>query len=59
LAWRTSAGRCGGFSATCAAPAPMTAPPHVQAASFARAILTDIASTLFQGFDADRQVTGE
>ena len=44
LARRTRAGRDGGFSATCMAPPPMTAPPHVQAQSLARAIRTDIAT---------------
>jgi hypothetical protein len=51
LAWRTSAGRCGGFSATCTAPAPMAAPPAVQAHNFARAILTDIAKHPVRGWD--------
>jgi hypothetical protein len=41
------AGRGGGFSATWTAPPPMIAPPHVQAQSFARAILTDITVSLF------------
>ena len=44
----TIAGRGGGFSATWTAPPPMIAPPHVQAQSFARAILTDITASLFQ-----------
>ena len=47
FAWLTIVGRGGGFSATCTAPPPMTAPPQVQAQSFARAILTDIISILF------------
>ena len=38
----TIAGRCGGLSATCIAPPPMTAPPQVQAHNFAKAIFTDI-----------------
>jgi hypothetical protein len=41
------AGREMGFSATCTAPPPITAPPQVQAQSFARAILTDMIRTLF------------
>ena len=44
----TKAGREGGFSATWTAPPPTIAPPHVQAASFAKAILTDISRTLFK-----------
>jgi hypothetical protein len=36
------AGREGGFSATWTAPPPMIAPPHAQAHSCAKAILTDI-----------------
>jgi len=44
----TIAGRAGGFSATWTAPPPMIAPPHVQAQSFARAILTDMRASLFQ-----------
>jgi hypothetical protein len=36
-----------GTSATCIAPVPMIAPPHVQAQSFARAIRTDIGFSLF------------
>jgi hypothetical protein len=35
-------------SATWTALPPMIAPPHVQAQSFARAILTDITASLFQ-----------
>ncbi|SMF73687.1 hypothetical protein [Allosphingosinicella indica] len=42
LAILTMAGREGGFSAIWTAPPPITAPPHVQAQSFARAIFTDI-----------------
>ena len=42
----TMAGRDGGFSATWTAPPPRIAPPAVQAASFARAIFTDIATHL-------------
>ncbi len=42
LACLMIAGRAGGFSATWTAPPPTTAPPTVQAHSFARAILTDI-----------------
>jgi len=38
----TTAGRSGGFSRTCTAPPPITAPPAVQAQSFAMAIRTDI-----------------
>jgi hypothetical protein len=45
-----------GCEATCAAPAPITAPPQVQAHNFAMAILTDIGPTLFQGFDAIRAI---
>jgi hypothetical protein len=62
-AWRTApllacacltiAGRGGGFSATWTAPPPMIAPPHVQAQSFARAILTDITASLFQTVRVD------
>jgi hypothetical protein len=44
----TIAGRSGAVSATWTAPPPMTAPPQVQAQSFAKAILTDISRTLFQ-----------
>jgi hypothetical protein len=44
----TTAGREGGFAVTWTAPPPMIAPPHVQAQSFARAILTDITASLFQ-----------
>lgn len=40
LMWRM---RSGGFSATCTAPPPITAPPQAQAQSFAKAIRTDIA----------------
>jgi hypothetical protein len=47
LADFTMAGRGIGFSATWTAPPPMTAPPQVQAQSFARAILTDMIRTLF------------
>jgi hypothetical protein len=47
LADLTMAGREMGFSATCTAPPPITAPPQVQAQSFARAILTDMIRTLF------------
>jgi hypothetical protein len=47
LAWLTIAGRAGGFSATWTAPPPTTAPPTVQAHSFARAIRTDIISIPF------------
>ncbi|WP_158274691.1 hypothetical protein [Sphingosinicella humi] len=43
----TRTGRSGGFAETCTAPPPMIAPPQVQAASFAKAILTDMTSTLF------------
>jgi hypothetical protein len=43
-----------GCEATCAAPAPITAPPQVQAHNFAKAILTDIGPTLFQCWDAIR-----
>lgn len=38
----TIAGRGCGFSAIWTAPPPITAPPHVQAHNFAKAILTDI-----------------
>jgi hypothetical protein len=41
-------GRAGAPSATWTALPPMMAPPHVQAQSFARAILTDITASLFQ-----------
>lgn len=41
FAWRTTAPR--GFSATCTAPPPISAPPTAQADSFAKAIRTDIA----------------
>lgn len=47
LACLTIAGRAGGFSATWTAPPPTTAPPIVQAHSFARAIRTDIISFPF------------
>lgn len=47
LADLTMAGLEIGFSATCTAPPPTTAPPQVQAQSFARAILTDMIRTLF------------
>ncbi|WP_293980254.1 hypothetical protein [Sphingobium sp.] len=40
----TTAGRA--LSATCTAPPPMIAPPQVQAHNFAKAIRTDIGSTL-------------
>jgi len=40
-------GREGGFAASWTAPLPMIAPPQVQAANFARAIFTDMTSTLF------------
>jgi hypothetical protein len=40
--------REGAPSATWTALPPMIAPPHVQAQSFARAILTDITASLFQ-----------
>jgi hypothetical protein len=40
--------RAGALSATWTALPPMIAPPHVQAQSFARAILTDITASLFQ-----------
>jgi hypothetical protein len=43
-----TATRAGGFSTAWTAPPPMIAPPHVQAQSFARAILTDITASLFQ-----------
>lgn len=36
----------GGVSATCTAPPPIMAPPHVQAHNFAKAIRTDIVSSL-------------
>jgi hypothetical protein len=42
--WETSAGRGRGCETTWAAPAPITAPPQVQAHNFAKAILTDIAA---------------
>jgi hypothetical protein len=48
LDFLTMAGRSGGFSVTCTAPPPITAPPAVQAQSFAKAIFTDIIRTLFQ-----------
>jgi hypothetical protein len=51
-ACRTMEGRAGGFSATCTAPPPMIAPPHVQAQSFAKAILTDISASLFLALEA-------
>jgi hypothetical protein len=54
LLWWTSAGRCGGFSATWTAPPPRIAPPAVQAHNFARAILTDIATYPVQGRDTVR-----
>jgi hypothetical protein len=45
LAWAArTAGRAGGFSTAWVAPAPMIAPPQVQAQSFAKAIRTDIAA---------------
>jgi len=44
----TVCARCGVLSATWTALPPMIAPPHVQAQSFARAILTDITASLFQ-----------
>ncbi len=47
LACLTMAGRAGGFSATWTAPPPTTAPPTVQAHSFARAIRTDIPNIPF------------
>ncbi len=47
LACLTIAGRAGGFSATWTAPPPTTAPPTVQAHSFARAIRTDITCIPF------------
>ncbi len=37
----------GGVSATCIAPPPISAPPQVQAQSFAKAMRTDIISTFF------------
>jgi hypothetical protein len=37
----------GGVSATVIAPPPISAPPHVQAQSFAKAMRTDIISTFF------------
>lgn len=37
----------GGVSATCIAPPPISAPPHVQAHNFAKAMRTDIISTFF------------
>jgi hypothetical protein len=37
----------GGVSATCIAPPPISAPPQVQAQSFARAMRTDIFPTFF------------
>jgi hypothetical protein len=40
--------RAGAPSATWTALPPIMAPPHVQAQSFARAILTDITASLFQ-----------
>lgn len=40
-------GREGGFSTAWTAPPPMIAPPQVQAHSFAKAIRTDMTSTLF------------
>jgi hypothetical protein len=43
----TTLGRGGGFSETWTAPPPMTAPPQVQAQSFAKAILTDITLSPF------------
>lgn len=48
-AWavRTICGRATGFSVTATAPPPMIAPPHVQAQSFAKAILTDIRHPVF------------
>jgi hypothetical protein len=61
LDFLTIAGRSGGFSVTCTAPPPMTAPPAVQAQSFAKAIFTDIIRTLFQVLrlaDQDRPNTG-
>ncbi len=45
LIFWTCAGRAIGWPATCTAAPPMSAPPHAQAASFARAIFTDIASS--------------
>ncbi len=59
FACRTSWGRSGGFSATWTAPPPMTAPPQVQAQSFAKAILTDIERTLFRASMPLRIVVGE
>jgi len=47
-----SAGRWGGFSATCIAPPPRTAPPQVQAHNFAKAIRTDIVTHPVQGSSA-------
>ena len=57
LACFTIAGRGGGFSAAWTAPPPMIAPPHVQAQSFAKAILTDITPIPFLTglLDRDRQ----
>jgi hypothetical protein len=53
LAVWTMVGRASGFSATCTAPPPMTAPPQVQAQSFARAIFTDMIRTLFLALVSD------
>ena len=47
LASLISTGRSGGLVATVSAPPPMMAPPQVQAANFANAILTDMTPTLF------------
>lgn len=40
----------GGWSAICTAPPPISAPPHVHAHSFAKAIRTDIIPDLFSRF---------
>ena len=47
----------GGASATCIAPPPMSAPPQVQAQSFAKAMRTDIIPDLLQPWSKNRGPT--
>ncbi|BBB12795.1 hypothetical protein [Sphingopyxis sp. FD7] len=54
----TVCARAEGTSATCIAPLPIIAPPQVQAQSLARAIRTDIGSSLFPVAGAKRQRPG-
>ncbi|MFC7497668.1 hypothetical protein ACFQRC_00340 [Enterovirga sp. GCM10030262] len=57
FAFLTSAGRVGGLSTAWTAPPPMIAPPQAQAANFAKAIFTDMTSTLFRAPAAAGKLT--